>query len=170
MKKGFFTTILLFSTWLILAQGQRFAYVDTQYILKKIPEYKSAQQQLDNLSKQWQGEVEALLSEADMLQKSLEAERILLTNEMVKEREEMIKAKETEARTLQRKYFSPEGDLFKKRQELVKPIQDQVFNAVQDVARKKRLDAVFDKGGALTLLYVSDKIDISDEVLQALGY
>lgn len=170
MKKVLLTITMLFSTWLILAQGQRFAYVDTQYILKKIPEYKSAQQQLDNLSKQWQGEVEALLSEADMLQKSLEAERILLTNEMVKEREDMIKAKETEARTLQRKYFSPEGDLFKKRQELVKPIQDQVFNAVQDVARKKRLDAVFDKGGALTLLYVSDKIDISDEVLQALGY
>lgn len=170
MKKVIVIISLVFANMLAMAQGQRFGSVDTQYILSRIPEYKSAQQQLDNISKQWQGEVEAMLSEADALQKSLEAERILLTNEMIKEREDMIKAKETEARNLQRKYFSPDGDLFKKRQELVKPIQDQVFNAVQDVARKKRLDAVFDKGGALTLLYVSEKIDISDEVLQALGY
>lgn len=170
MKKIGIITLLALGTLSGFAQGQRFASVDTEYILKKIPEYKQAQQQLDTYSKQWQGEVEALLSELDALQKSLEAERVLLTDEMAKEREKMIKEKETEARNLQRKYFSPEGDLFKKRQELVKPIQDQVFNAIQDVARKKKLDAVFDKGGALTLLYTSDKIDISDDVLQQLGY
>jgi outer membrane protein len=171
MKNLILTIVFGLGSILLQAQGQRFAYVDTQYILKKIPGYKQAQQQLDNYSKQWQGEVEALLSEADALQKSLDAEKILLTDEMVKEREKVIKDKETEARNLQRKYFSPEGELFKKRQELVKPIQDQVFNAVQDVARKKRLDAVFDKGsGALLMLYASDKIDISDDVLQVLGY
>ena len=151
-------------------QGTRFGTVDTEYVLKQIPEYTQAQNQLNQMSKQWQGEVEALLSEADALQKALDSERILLTDEMIGEREKMIKEKEDQARKLQRQYFGPEGDLFKKRQELIKPIQDQVYNAVQDVARKKRLDAVFDKGSSLTILYNSKKSDISEDVLEALGY
>lgn len=150
--------------------GQRFGIVDTDYVLKEIPEYTQAQAQLDQMSKQWQGEVEALLSEADALQKSLDAERILLTDEMIAERDSLIKAKEEEARKLQRQYFGPEGELFKKRAELVKPIQDQVYNAVQDVARKKRLDIVFDRASSLTMLYTSNKVDISEDVLEALGY
>lgn len=152
------------------AVGQRFGIVDTEYVLKQIPEYSQAQNQLDQMSKQWQGEVEALLSETDALQKALDSERILLTDEMIEEREKMIKEKEDEARKLQRQYFGPTGELFKKRQELVKPIQDQVYNAVQDVARKKRLDIVFDKASSLTMLYASSKVDISDDVLEALGY
>jgi outer membrane protein len=152
------------------ANAQRFGIVDTQFILSKIPEYSQAQSQIDQMSKTWQGEVEALLSEADALQKSLDAERILLTDEMAEEREKVISEKEQEARKLQRQYFGPEGDLFKKRQELVKPIQDQVYNAVQDVASKKRLDVVFDKASSLTMLYASDKIDISEDVLSELGY
>lgn len=161
---------ILLSFLALGAQAQRFGIVDTQFILSKIPEYSQAQSQLDQMSKTWQGEVEALLSETDALQKSLDAERILLTDEMAEEREKVIKEKEQEARKLQRQYFGPEGDLFKKRQELVKPIQDQVYNAVQDVARKKRLDVVFDKASSLTMLYASDKIDISEDVLSELGY
>ena len=168
MQKTFF--LFAFSLITSMLYGQRFGIVDTDYILKKVPEYTQAQAQLDQMSQQWQGEVAALLSEADALQKSLDAERVLLTDEMVVEREGVIKAKEDEARMLQRKYFGPDGDLFKKRQELIKPIQDQVFNAVQDVARKKRLDVVFDRASSLTMLYTNDKIDISEEVLEALGY
>ncbi len=168
MRIPFF--LILFSVLGFAAQAQRFGIVDTDYILTKIPEYSQAQSQLDQMSKQWQGEVEALLSEADALQKSLDAERILLTDEMAAEREKVIKDLEQEARKLQRQYFGPEGDLFKKRQELVRPIQDQVYNAVQDVARKKKLDVVFDKASSLTMLYSSDKIDISEEVLTELGY
>ncbi len=162
--------LILFSTLGLTAHAQRFAVVDTEYILKEIPEYGQAQSQLNSMSEQWQGEVEALLSEADALQKSLDAERILLTDEMAAEREKVIADKEQEARKLQRQYFGPKGDLFRKRQELVKPIQDQVYNAVQDVARKKKLDVVFDKGSSLTMLYTSTKVDISDAVLDALGY
>lgn len=162
--------LILLSFLALTAQAQRFGIVDTQFILGKIPEYSQAQSQIDQMSKTWQGEVEALLSEADALQKSLDAERILLTDEMAAEREKGITEKEQEARKLQRQYFGPEGDLFKKRQELVKPIQDQVYNAVQDVARKKKLDVVFDKASSLTMLYSSDKIDISEDVLSELGY
>lgn len=162
--------LLLFSVFAIAAQAQRFGIVDTDYVLGKIPEYSQAQSQLDQMSKQWQGEVEALLSEGDALQKSLDAERILLTDEMIAEREKVISDLELQARKLQRQYFGPEGELFKKRQELVRPIQDQVYNAVQDVARKKKFDVVFDRASSLTMLYTSDKIDISEEVLIVLGY
>ena len=162
--------ILMFSVFAIGAQAQRFGIVDTDYVLGKIPEYSQAQSQLDNMSKQWQGEVEALLSEADALQKSLDAERILLTDEMIAERTKVITDLEQQARNLQRQYFGPEGELFKKRQELVRPIQDQVYNAVQEVARKKKLDIVFDRASSLTMLYTSDKVDISEDVLIVLGY
>jgi len=162
--------ILLFSVFAIGAQAQRFGIVDTDYVLGKIPEYSQAQSQLDNMSKQWQGEVEALLSESDALQKSLDAERILLTDEMIAERTKVITDLEQQARNLQRQYFGPEGELFKKRQELVRPIQDQVYNAVQEVARKKKLDIVFDRASSLTMLYTSDKVDISEDVLIVLGY
>lgn len=168
MQKGVFIGVFILIASAL--QAQRFGIVDTQYILKQIPEYAQAQGQLDQMSKTWQGEVEAMLSEIDALKTSLEAERILLADEMITEREAFIKTKEEEARNLQRKYFGPEGDLFKKRIELVKPLQDQVYNAVQDVARKKKLDVVFDRASSLTMLYTSDKIDISDDVLDALGY
>lgn len=150
--------------------AQRFGYVDTQYILEQIPEYNQAQREIDRLSEQWTGEIEALQSEADALQQSFNAEKILLTEEMQAERLAEIEAKRKEARDLQFKYYGPQGELFSKRAELVKPIQDQVYNAVQDVARRKRLDFVFDRNGSVTLLYADDKNDYSQDVLAELGY
>ncbi len=152
------------------AQNQRIGIVDTEKILKRIPEYNTAQKQLDQMSADWEGEVEALLLESSGLEKSYRAEKVLLTEEMRKEREEVIAKKQKEARELQRKYFGPKGELFKKRMELVKPIQDQVYNAIQDVALRRKYDLVLDKANALTILYVSEKMDISDEVLVKLGY
>ncbi|MGB0176945.1 MAG: OmpH family outer membrane protein [Owenweeksia sp.] len=150
--------------------AQRFAIVDTELILTKMPEYKQAQNQLDQLSQRWQGEVEALQSEAAALQKAYNAEKVLLTEEMQQERLDAIKNKEQEIKDLQRKYFGPNGDVFKKRQELIRPIQDQIYNSVQEVARRRKLDVVFDKSSDLITLYSNDKIDISDEVLEKLGY
>lgn len=152
------------------AFGQKYAYVDSQYILKKIPEYAQAQRQLDLLSKQWEGEIQSLYSEIDALTQAYNAEKILLSPEMQSEREESIKTKKVEARNLQMKYFGPEGDLFKKRMELVKPIQDQIFNAVKEVATRRKYDIVFDKSGDIVMLYTSPNSDISDEVLEKLGY
>jgi outer membrane protein len=168
MKNALFS--LIFSIFALSAWGQKIAWVDSKYILGKIPEYNQAQDQLNALSVQWQGEVEALLSEVDAMRKALEAERILLTEEMQKDREAGIATKEKEARDLQRKYFGPEGDLFKKRAELVKPIQDQLFNAVQDIALAKKYDAIFDKSGAVSMLYAGERYDLSDDVLKKLGY
>lgn len=154
----------------ISVYGQRFAIVDSEYILTKIPSYGQAQQQLDQLSAQWSGEVEALRSEISALRTAYEAEKVIMTEEMKQENLDEIQAKEQEARTLQRQYFGPEGEVFKKRQELMRPIQDQVYNAVQDIARRRNLDVVFDKGSDLITLYANDKIDISEEVIENLGY
>ncbi len=154
----------------VFGQQQRIGIVDTEKILKRIPEYNTAQKQLDQLSGTWEGEVEALMLEASGMEKTYRAEKVLLTDEMRKEREEAIAKKQKEARELQRKYFGPKGELFKKRMELVKPIQDQVYNAIQDVALRRKFDLILDKANALTILYVSDKMDISDEVLVKLGY
>lgn len=161
------TFALAFSS---LLSAQRLAYVDTQKILSEIPEYAQAQNQINNLSANWAGEVEALRSEIDALEKAYQAEKVLLTPKLQEEREQMIDAKRQEALDLQRKYFGPEGELFKKRKELIQPIQDQIYNAVQEVAKRKRYDMVLDKSGAITLLYVSDALDISGEVLEKMGY
>ena len=150
--------------------AQRFGIVDSEMILNKIPEYGQAQQQLDQLSKNWQGEVEALYSELDALKQAYNAEKVLLTEEMQKDKLKEIADKEKEAKELQRKYFGPEGEVFKKRQELIRPIQDQIYTAVQDVARRRKLDVVFDKSSALITLYNNGKSDISDEVLEKMGY
>ncbi len=158
---------LVFGTQLF---AQRFAIVDTELILTKVPEYKQAQNQLDQLATRWQGEVEALQSEVNALQKAYNAEKVLLTEEMQQERLNAIKDKEQEVKELQRKYFGPAGDVFKKRQELIRPIQDQIYNAVQEVARRRKLDVVFDKSSDLITLYSNDKVDISEEVLEKLGY
>lgn len=170
MKK---TLLLVFGLVFGIALGanaQRFAIVDSELILTKIPEYRQAQQQLDQLSEKWQGEVEALRSEADALRQAFNAEKVLLTEELQKEKLAEIEKKEKEARELQRKYFGPEGEIFKKRQELIRPIQDQIYNAVQEVARRRNLDVVFDRSSDLITLYTSDKVDISDEVMKKLGY
>lgn len=148
--------------------AQRFGIVDSEYVLKQIPDYTYAQKQLDQLSRTWEGEIEALLSEADGLRKSYEAEKVLLTEEMKAERLAVIASKEDEAKQSQQLYFGVEGKIYTKRLELVKPIQDKIYNAVQDVARRRNLDVVFDKGSELITLYVSEKVDISDEVIKKL--
>ncbi|MCH8545634.1 MAG: OmpH family outer membrane protein [Cryomorphaceae bacterium] len=170
MRQITFIFFTLFAVTGVFGQQQRIGIVDTEKILKRIPEYNTAQKQLDQLSGTWEGEVEALMLEASGMEKSYRAEKVLLTDEMRKEREEAIAKKQKEARELQRKYFGPKGELFKKRMELVKPIQDQVYNAIQDVALRRKFDLILDKANALTILYVSDKMDISDEVLVKLGY
>lgn len=170
MRTIVLTITILLGSLMLPAQNQRIGIVDTEKILKRIPEYNSAQKQLDQLSADWEGEVESLLLESSGLEKSYRAEKVLLTDEMRKEREEMIAKKQKEARELQRKYFGPKGELFKKRMQLVKPIQDQVYNAIQDVALRRKYDLILDKANALTILYVSEKMDISNEVLVKLGY
>ncbi len=152
------------------ANAQRFAYVDSDYILAKVPAYEQAQNQLDQLAAQWQLEIENLYTDIDALYKAYNAEKVLLTDEMRKEREDVIIAKEKEAKELQRKYFGPQGELFQKRQELIKPIQDQIFNAISEVAKKRKYDMVFDKASGTAVLYTSTKLDVSDQVLEEMGY
>jgi outer membrane protein len=154
----------------ISAFAQKFAYVDTEYILGQIPEYKAAQSELDKVSVQWQKEIEAKYSEIDKMYKAYQAEQILLTEDMKKKREADIVAKEKEAKELQKQKFGVDGELFKKRQELVKPIQDKVYAAVKSIAEKGTYSAVFDKASDLTMLYVSPKLDKSDAVLEQMGY
>lgn len=169
MKKFIIATIAIIGLS-FTANAQRFAYVDTDYILNKVPAYEQAQNQLDQLAAQWQLEIENLYTDIDALYKAYNAEKILWTDKMRKEREDIIIAKEKEAKELQRKRFGPQGDLFQKRQELIKPIQDQIFNAISAVAKKRKFDAVFDKASGATILYTNSKYDISDQVLEEMGY
>jgi len=150
--------------------AQKFAYVDTELILGQIPEYKSAQAELDKTSVQWQKEIEAKYAEIDKMYKSYQAEQILLTEDLKKKREGDIIAKEKDAKDLQKLRFGVDGELFKKRQELVKPIQDKVYAAVKAVAEKGGYSVMFDKSSDLTMLYASSKLDKSDDVLQQMGY
>jgi outer membrane protein len=169
MKKFAFVFILaLFSTFSVL--GQRFAYIDSDYILENIPEYQAAQKQLNDLSKVWQTEIEAQFAEIDRMYREYQAESVLLPEEMRRQREERIIAKEKEAKDLQMKRFGREGDLFKKRSELMKPLQDQIFTAVQDIATKGNYAIIFDKTGSNNMIYSDVRFDLSDEVLQKMGY
>lgn len=162
------TALALFTTSLV--QAQKFAYVDTEAILEKIPEYKQAQDELDALSVKWQQEIETLYAEIDQLYKKYQSEQVLLTEDMRRERENAIIEKEKAAKSLQRQRFGPQGDLFSKRQELVKPIQDQVFNAVQQLASEGGYAVIFDKSSDLIMLFTDPKYDKSDDVLDRLGY
>ncbi len=160
-------SVMLFSTE---AFAQKWCYVDTQYILDNIPEYKSAQQQLDQLSVSWQKEVETKYAFIDKLYKDFQAEQILLTDEMKRKRESEIVAKEKEAKEFQKQKFGYEGELFKKKQELVKPIQDKIYNAIKKMATEQSYAAVFDKSSDLIMLYANSKFDKSDDILNAMGY
>jgi outer membrane protein len=152
------------------ATAQKYAYVDSDYILSNIPEYKSAQAQVDNLSVQWQKEIEVKYSEIDKLYKAFQAEQILLTEDMKKKRETEIITKEKEVKELQKSKFGVDGELFKKRQDLVKPIQDKVYNAIKDMAVKGTYAVVFDKASGTTMLYTNPKYDKSDLILTNMGY
>ncbi len=150
--------------------AQKYAYVDTEYILGKIPSYKAAQEQLDKLSQQYQKELETLHAELDKMYKDFQSEAVLLSDDMKRRREDVIVTKEKEYKKLQRQYFGPEGDLYRKRQSLIKPIQDDVFKAIQEIAEQGAYSIVFDKAGGLSLIYTNPKYDLSDQVLQKLGY
>lgn len=150
--------------------AQKFAFVDTDYILNNIPSYKAAQDQLDKLSADWQKEVEAKYADIDKMYKSFQSEKVLLSDEMKSKREDEIVKKEQEAKDLQKKYFGKDGMLFKKRQELVKPIQDEIYNAVKDISVEQGFAVIFDTSAGMGMLYTNPKNDKSDEVLQKLGY
>jgi outer membrane protein len=158
----------------VLGYGQsgtaKFGYVDTDYILSQIPEYKAAQSELDKTSINWQKEMEAKFAEIDKLYKAYQADAILLTEDMKKKRENEIINREAEAKELQKQRFGVDGELFKKRQELVKPIQDKVYNAIKAVAEKNGLGFILDKSGQISILYANTKYDRSDDVLVYLGY
>ena len=145
--------------------AQKFAYVDTELILSQMSEYKAAQQELDRLSAQWQKEIEVKYSEIEKLKTAYQAEQIILTDEMKKKRESEIAQREKEAKDLQKEKFGVGGELFKKRQELIKPIQDKVYSAIKTIAERKNYVIVFDKASDMTLLYTNPKYDISEDVL-----
>ncbi|MBU0488326.1 MAG: OmpH family outer membrane protein [Bacteroidetes bacterium] len=153
-----------------VAFAQKIGYVDTKYILENIPEYNAAQDQLDEQAIEWQKEIEAKFQEIDKLYKAFQAEHVLLPEDMKKKREEEIINKEKETKELQKKRFGSNGDLFTKRQELIKPVQDKVFAAINDIATKGNYQVIFDKSSDLIMLYTNPKLDLSDEVLAKLGY
>lgn len=169
MKKIFFTLLILTGS-VLAVNAQKFAYIDSQYILSKIPDYKVAQDQLNQLSVQWQKEIEAKYSEIDQLYKAYKADEVLLTAEMKQKRQAEIEKKEQEAKDLQKQRFGVNGDLFKKRQELVKPLQDKIYAAVQALAERENLAVIFDKSSDLTMLYTNIKYDKSDAILKDMGY
>jgi outer membrane protein len=169
MKKIILATGIFLLTSAI-SFAQKIAYIDSEYILGNIPEYKSAQTELDKISNGWQKEVEAKYAEIDKMYKAYQAEQILLTDDMKKKREADIVAKEKDAKDLQKQRFGVDGELFKKRQELVKPIQDKVYNAVKTISEKGGYSMMFDKSSDLTIMYASSKLDKSDDVLNLMGY
>ena len=168
MKKSIVLSVIMLFTFLF-AYTQKVAYVDTQYILDNLPEFTEAQAQLDEISSQWQKEIEDKFAEVDKMYKDYQAQSVLLPEDMKKKKEQEIVDKEKEAKNLQRQRFGKDGDLLKKRQELVKPIQEKVYNAIQDISTTNNYAIIFDKSGSLSILYANPKYDISDEVLDNLG-
>jgi outer membrane protein len=169
MKKIFFL-ILLVGLTAIPAAAQKFAFVDSEYILNKIPAYKSAQGQIDKLSADWQKEIEGQYTEIEKIFKTYQAEKVMLSEDMRKKRENEIVQKEQVVKELQKKYFGTDGELAKKQQELVKPIQDDVYRAVKELAVEGGYAAIFDTASDASVLYANPKQDRSDEVLEKLGY
>lgn len=161
-------TVAIF--WTTNVNAQRFAYIDSEYILNNIPEYQEAQKELDAQSAVWQQQIEAKYAEIDRLYKAYQAEQILLTEEQRRKREQEIITKEKEAKDFQKSKFGVDGELFKKRQELVKPIQDKIYTALDQIATTNTLAIIFDKSGQSNMIYTNPKYDKSDEVLKKLGY
>ena len=159
----------LFSFAALAANAQRYAIIDSKYILDKVPEYKEAQKKLDNFSDLWQKELEQRQTAMDKMYKDYDAEQVMLTEVLKKKREDELYNKERELRDLQKKRFGFEGDLFKKRQELIKPIQDRVYNAVQKLAVEKLYDFILDKSEGITVIFADPKLDKSDDVLRNMG-
>lgn len=168
MKKILFTTLLV----VLLAWpsfSQKYAYIDSEYILSNMPDYEEAQAELDRIAVQWQNEIEAQFKAIDSMYKKYQVEAITLPDKMKKSREDAIIAAEKAAKDLQKKRFGKDGDLFKKREELVKPIQDRVFTAINDYAKDRGYAFVFDVAGDMTIVYADPKWDINEQILQKLG-
>ncbi len=161
---AFFVCAILFTTY-----AQRYAVIDSKYILEKLPDYKNAQQKLDQFSEQWQQEIDNKSAQLDKMYKDFDAEQVMLSDELKKKREDELFNMEKELRDLQKKRYGYEGDIFKKRQELIKPIQDKVYNAVQRLAVSKLYDFILDKSEGITVIFADPKLDRSDDVLRELG-
>ncbi len=168
MKKWVFSVLFFFVA--LSASAQRYAYVDTDYILSHIPAYKAAQEKLNELSVEWQKQVEQLYEEVGQMRRKYQNEQVLLTPEMQDQRKEQIAAKEKMAQQLQKQYFGPQGAIFQRREELIKPIQSEVFAAIDEIASDDNYALVFDIAAGPIVIYTDPKYDISDEVLQLLGY
>ncbi|MCD4792228.1 MAG: OmpH family outer membrane protein [Bacteroidales bacterium] len=169
MKKSI-VSLLLIITFSLPTFSQKNAYVDTEYILSKIPAYENAQNKLDEISKEWQKEIENKYKEVEQKYKEYQTESALLSAEMKGQREDEIINLEQEANELKDKYFGNEGELYNKRKELVKPIQDEVYNAIKEIATEGNYGFIFDKSADMSLIYTDPKYDISDEILKKLGY
>lgn len=168
MKKIILMSLMLMAT--LGVGAQKFALVDMEYVLKNIPAYERANEQLNQVSKKWQAEVEALNTEATTMYKNYQNEVVFLSQEQKKARQEQIMKKEKAASELKRKYFGPEGELFKKRESLMSPIQEEIYNAVRDISELRGYSLVVDRASNSGIIFGSPKIDISNEVLQKLGY
>lgn len=153
-----------------VANAQKFALIDMEYILKNIPAYEMANEQLNGISKRWQAEVETVQQEAQNLYKTYQSDLVFLSPEMKTKRENEIVNKEQEAQELKRKYFGTDGELYKKRESLIKPIQDEIYNAVKQISEEKGYHVILDRASAMSIIFASPKIDISAEVLTKLGY
>lgn len=167
MKKILFLLLLLGCVG--IAGAQRYAIVDSKYILEKMQDYKQAQLKLDQFSEQWQKEIDTKQASLDKMYKEYEAEQVMLSDELKKKREDQLFNLEKELRDLQRKRFGFEGDLFKKRQELIKPVQDKVYNAIQKLATQRQYDFILDKSEGITVIFADPKLDKSEDVLRELG-
>ena len=168
MKKIFLMIVVAMTT--MAANAQKFALLDMEYILKNIPAYERANEQLNQVSKKWQAEVEAINTEAQTMYKNYQNESAFLSKEQKKAKQDAIMKKEQEASELKRKYFGPEGELYQKRASLIGPIQDEIYNVVKDIADMRGYQLVIDRASDSGIIFGSPKIDISDEVLSKLGY
>jgi outer membrane protein len=168
MKRNILITLVMIFISLP-AFSQKYAYIDSEYILGNVPEYKEAKAELDRIAAIWQKEIEVKFKSIDSLYKSFQVEAITLPENLKKNREDMIIAAEQDAKNLQKKRFGKDGDLFKKREELVKPIQDKVFSAIEEYAKEKGYAFVFDVSGSMTIVYADIKYDINDAILEKLG-
>lgn len=169
MKKTMLTLGMVI-TFAVAGFAQKFAFIDSEYILKNIPAFNAAQEQLDQLSKQYQKELETMYADIEKMYQDFQAESVLLSADMKRKREDVIISKEKEYKELQREYFGPSGELFKKRQGLIKPLQDDIYAAVEEITTEGAYAVIFDKAGGTTLFVTNPKFDLSDQVLQKLGY
>ena len=168
VSRVLFVVLLGFSIAVNAQKPQRVAYIDMNYILENVPEYQNAQSQLDSKVQKWQEKLDGLSAEIEQMKTDLSNEKSLLTNDLIAERQEDIEIKEQELKRLQQAYFGPTGDLFQLRKQLATPVQDQVYNAIQDIAKNKRYDFVFDRSSDLIMLYSNQKYDISELVLNSI--